>query len=640
MKRRDFLKTTTAVAGGVFSGLHKASAEGIPEGTPVPGDKPNILFILVDELRYPTVFPDHIKTPGEFLAKYMPHVHSLWRRGVKFGEYHNAANACTPSRGVMITGLYSQQNWLMTTITSSPLQSQPQRQPVLNPAYPTYGKLLRSNGYTTPYVGKWHVSIPSSETNTLQNYGFDYYPTYYDPVGFNLQGTYGDEDHGFHNDAYSASQAVTWLTEQAPLNKPWCLTVSLINPHDREFFPAGTEFKTVADLFDPHSPTNPDNLTQMQAGYGTDKNPPAVDWDTNELKSPKSYGYPTLPPNWESRDDLMNKPSTQVFIHDFQQGVWGGATDDPTRDTASIEQYPNPGPNVNLQLGIAKMPFSYWQRGFDSYTQVMQIVDCEIGRVLKALHSLPDSVVDNTVVVFASDHGEYCGAHGMLQGKMGTVYEEAWHIPLIVVDPSGRFTDDTHIIRNGLTSAVDLFNMLVSIGYRGTNDWMKQDNLAAIYGDRHDMVSMLKSSTAPGRRYVLFATDEIVFDYLNFNKAPLHVLGLRLEDSKLGAYAHWAPLTSQILPRVQKEFYDYSTARGQLELDSTPGDPRVKALYANLIQNLVPNELQERLPGTLGVQQQLSKRAELIWFEFIKLQQPSTLKLGDLHKLLGFGWEF
>jgi arylsulfatase A-like enzyme len=190
MKRRDFLKSTTAVAGGVFSGLNKASAEGIAERRPVPGDKPNILFILVDELRYPTEFPDDIKTPQQFLKRFMPHVHSLWTRGVKFGEYHNAANACTPSRGVMITGLYSQQTWLGTTITSSPLQEQPKLQPVLNSAFPTYGKLLRSNGYLTPYIGKWHVSIPSQPTNTLQDYGFDYYPTYFDPIGFNLQGTY------------------------------------------------------------------------------------------------------------------------------------------------------------------------------------------------------------------------------------------------------------------------------------------------------------------------------------------------------------------------------------------------------------------------------------------------------------------
>ncbi len=636
MKRRDFLKTTTAVTGGIFSGLYKASAEGIPERTPVPGDKPNILLILVDELRYPTVFPDHIKTPGEFLATYMPHVHNLWKRGVKFGEYHNAANACTPSRGVMITGLYSQQTWLGTTITSSPVQPQPKFQPVLNPAFPTYGKLLRSNDYITPYIGKWHVSIPPGN-GSLGNYGFDFM-TYYDPVGFNLQGTYGEEPD-FHNDAFSASQAVTWLTEQAPLNKPWCLTVSLVNPHDREFFPAGTEFKTVADLFASDA-ANPDGLKQMSAGYGTKENPPAVSWDENKLKSPKSYGYPTLPPNWEKREDLKNnKPSTQVFIHDFQQGVWGGVTDDETQDTASIEPYP--GQNTQ-QLGIAKMPFSYWQRGFDSYTQIMQIVDGQIGRVLKALHSLPDIVVDNTVIIFVSDHGEYCGAHGMLQGKMGTVYEEAWHVPLIVVDPSGRFTDDTDIIRNGLTSSVDLLNMLVSIGYKGTNEWMKQDNLAAIYGDRHDMISMLKSSSAPGRPYVLFATDEVVFNYLNFNKAPFHVLGLRLEDSKLGAYAHWAPFTSDFVGPVQKEFYDYSTENGQLELDSNPNDPRVKDLYQNLIHNIRPNELQERLPGKLGLQQELSKLAHLVWNEFIQLQQPSNSQPSRdlLQKLLSFGWGF
>ncbi len=638
MKRREFLKATTAVTGGVFSGLHKASGEAIPEGKKVSGDKPNILFILVDELRYPTVFPDHIKTPGEFLAKYMPNLHSLWKRGVKFGEYHNAANACTPSRGVMITGLYSQQNWLMTTITSSPLEPPPQFMPVLNPNYPTYGKLLQSNGYTTPYVGKWHVSIPSSDTSTLQSYGFDYYPTYYDPVGFNLQGTYGEEPT-FHNDAFTASQAVTWLTEQAPTDKPWCLTVSLVNPHDREFFPAGTEFQTVADLF--AGASNPDGLTQMQAGYGTDVNPPRVNWDDNALKSPPSYGYPTLPPNWESRDDLANnKPSTQVFIHDFQQGVWGGATDDPTQDTATIEQYPT-APVLGLSLGIAKMPYNYWQRGFDSYTQIMQIVDCQIGRVLNALNSLPDSVVDNTVIVFASDHGEYSGAHGMLQGKMATVYEEAWHIPLIVVDPSGRFVDDTHVIRNGLTSSVDLFNMLVSIGYQGTNDWMKQGHLAAIYGDRHDMISMLKSSKAPGRPYVLFATDEIVPEYLNFNLSPLHVLGLRTEDSKLGAYAHWVPLTSNFVGTVQQEFYDYSTARGKLELDSTPGDARVQGLYENLTQNLIPNELQEPLPGALGVQQGLSKQAELLWALFVALQPPASWQVGNgLQKILGYGWGF
>ncbi len=643
MKRRDFLKSTAAITGGGLLAGYDASAQNT-DSNAVAGPRPNILLILVDELRYPTVFPAGINTPGEFLRKHMPHVHNLWEQGVKFGEYHTAANACTPSRGVMISGLYSQQNWLLTTILSTPPDPNqppppPTRQPVLNPAFPTFGKLLQANGYQTPYIGKWHVSDPPPGPGSLANYGFDFM-TYYDPTGDNLQGTYGDEGKGYHSDAYSAGQAVDWLTQRPTPTGPWCLTVSLINPHDREFFPAGTEFQTVTDLFDPVNGANPDNLQQMRKGYGT-SNGPVVDWDTNALKSPKSYGYPTLPPNWESRDDLKSKPSTQVFIHDFAQGIWGGVTDDPSQDYASIEQFPNRNPNNDQKLGIAKMPYSYWQRGLDSYTQIMEIVDGEIGKVLAAFRALPADVKENTVIVFAADHGEYSGAHGMVQGKMATVYEEAWHIPLIVVDHSGRFTRDTHKIRNGLTSSVDLMNLLVSIGYNGSTAWMNSKTLADIYGDRHDMVAMLKSADAPGRPYVLFATDEIVPAHYIYNRAPTHVLGVRTEDTKLGVYAKWPPLTSQIIPgTVEFEFYDYSTARGQLELDSHPRDPRVRPAYENLLHNIIPNELQERLPGKLGLEQQGSKFAHLLYRDFIALQGADIWKNGGLQTILGYGREF
>jgi len=73
----------------------------------------------------------------------MPNLYSkIWKKGVKFGNYHTAANACTPTRGTIISGLYSQQSWLLTILDNP-------NGPVLNPAFPTYGKLLQQAGYQT-----------------------------------------------------------------------------------------------------------------------------------------------------------------------------------------------------------------------------------------------------------------------------------------------------------------------------------------------------------------------------------------------------------------------------------------------------------------------------------------------------------
>ena len=150
MKRREFLKSSAAVAGATV-----ASRLGFAKNTTEPGPQPNILFILVDELRWPSVFPIGVHGPEQYFRRFMPNLYKhIWKRGVKFSDYYTAACACTPARGTIITGLYAHQSWLMTTITTSP------NVPVLNPAYPTYGKLLQAAGYTTPYVGKWHVSVP------------------------------------------------------------------------------------------------------------------------------------------------------------------------------------------------------------------------------------------------------------------------------------------------------------------------------------------------------------------------------------------------------------------------------------------------------------------------------------------------
>jgi uncharacterized sulfatase len=647
MKRRDFLKSTAAVAGATA-----ASRLAFAQNATESGPQPNIIFILVDELRWPSVFPRGINNAEDYFRTFMPNLYKyIWKKGVKFGNYHTAANACTPARGTIITGLYSHQSWLMTTILNNPNPLLP----VLNPAFPTYGKLLRAAGYTTPYYGKWHVSLPLGPADT-DKYGFawDSNP---DPTGYNLQGTYGDptthtdnstnppkQDGPWNNDAYTAQQAVSYLKKVKTTDAPWCLTLGFVNPHDREFFPAGTEFQTYTNLFaDPGK--NPSGLTQV-LDYTNDPDTPHVDWAKNALKSPSTYGYPILPPNWQSpnRYAAFKKPTTHTYVQQLQEVVWGGITANALQRDFSVVPYGD----GTLGIGIGSAPFSYWQRGLDSYTQVTQIVDQQIGAVLDQLHKMPQSVVDNTIVVFASDHGEYSGAHGMVQGKIGTVYEECLHIPLIVMDPSGRFTGDVNTVRTGLCSSVDLLSMLVTLGNKGSANWLNQAPYDQIYANRHDMYSMLKSRWAPGRPYILFATDEIMPGYYNFNGAPTNILGLRTNSGKVGVYSDWLPHSVNIDPStVELEFYDYSNIAGQLELLNRPDDPRAEQGYDALTQNFIPNELAAPLPGdpldpnSLRFQQLKSEIAHVALRDFIANQPASTWQTGQgLKNLLGFGGPF
>ena len=286
-------------------------------------------------------------------------------------------------------------------------------------------------------------------------------------------------------------------------------------------------------------------------------------------------------------------------------------------------------------------PFSYWQRSLDSYTQIMQVADGAIGQVLQAFVQLPAAVQDNTVIVFTSDHGEYAGAHGFLSGKVGSLYDEAYHVPLIVVDPSGRFTGDIDTLRQGLTSSVDMLPLLVSLGLGGSRAWLTGE-LRHIYGSRHDLLPMLRSSQAPGRDYVLLATDESVPGYYNFNKSPTHLVGIRTQEMKFGIYANWIGLTSRIADdqTLETELYDYSTAGGVAELDNLKDDLRIPALRQSLVHDIIPHELRAPLPGLLRAAQDVSQVAYLAYDAVIRNLPVPNSSATEIQTVLPYGVDF
>lgn len=493
-----------------------APAQPAGRQTAASHKRPNILVIVVDQLR----FPQWVGAAAGGLSL-PPNLQRLSKGGISFARHYTASNDCTPARATLLTGLYTHQTGCMITGGST-----------LDPGFPTWGSMLREHGYHTRWYGKWHLTHGDNKwglrggERALERYGF---------AGGTHPSPDGAPGQGWRVDPAIAGQFEQWLSTVGEA-EPWCTTVSFVNPHDIAWW------------------------------YGwSDRVPP-------ETQVPSVASR--LPPNYETPELLIErgKPRLQLSLQETA--------------AASFGPVPFTGPEAT----------GAWLPLLDLYAMLQREVDGHVGRVLDALESRPE-VAANTVVVFTSDHGEYGASHG-LRGKGAGAYEEAIRVPLIVKDPRGVLTKAPERARTQLTSSVDVAPLLLTIA-SGSDEWRHKRRYSHL-AHRLDLARILGDPTAPGRPYVLHATDEVVTEFAIETytaNAPLHVVALRTPSAKYATYSHWSaegidPLTIG----QERELYDYRTYGGRLELDNVAGrSPLEDSLHATLARAYA-EELRRPLP--------------------------------------------
>lgn len=108
--------------------------------------EPNIVLILADDIGYGDL--------GCYGATQVrtPHLDRLAREGARFTDAHATASVCTPTRYALLTGRYA---WRQSDTGIAPGDS-----PLLiKPGTVTLASALKTAGYTTGLVGKWHLGL-------------------------------------------------------------------------------------------------------------------------------------------------------------------------------------------------------------------------------------------------------------------------------------------------------------------------------------------------------------------------------------------------------------------------------------------------------------------------------------------------
>jgi arylsulfatase A-like enzyme len=163
LSRRNFIKLAgAAAAGAVLSGC----ADELLKTANSPAKKPNFIIIFCDDLGYGDL--------GCFGSKKhrTPNIDRMADEGMRFTSFYVTSGVCTPSRSSLMTGCYprrvnmhesGRKEWVLFPVAKKGL----------NPNEITIAEVLKSRGYATACVGKWHLGDQPKFLPTRQ--GFDYY---------------------------------------------------------------------------------------------------------------------------------------------------------------------------------------------------------------------------------------------------------------------------------------------------------------------------------------------------------------------------------------------------------------------------------------------------------------------------------
>ena len=219
---------------------------GCKENKQISISRPNIIFLLADDLGY-----NDVGLSGQKMIK-TPYIDQLASEGKIFTDCYAGAPVCGPSRSVLMTGQHMghttvRGNGTITGGIGGPKGDRIVYRANLEDTDYTVGKLMQDAGYKTCLVGKWHLG-GYNPTATPLHRGFDefygwlvnepstYASTYWPEKRFRNKELIDVKENmngnkGYYHTNMVTNEAVSYLKTRKEKEDPFMLMLCYTNPH-------------------------------------------------------------------------------------------------------------------------------------------------------------------------------------------------------------------------------------------------------------------------------------------------------------------------------------------------------------------------------------------------------------------------
>lgn len=360
-----------------------------------PSRPAHIIWITADHMRW-----DNIAAHGN-PDMVTPNLDRLVRGGVTFSRCYGQSPLCMPSRASFMSGCYPSQTGLMLNGQDLPAD------------FPlTVARALKPQ-YQTVQYGKLHFQ-------SHQNHDLD--PRARHAYGFDVMAL--SEESGCYDDAY-----ITWLRGEHPALVPLFTTPRPLS-HQR-----GEERRHFRVLDAPWQASHSGWLgTMADRHFGT--------WGGVRTPQFLHLGFyaphPPLNPTHEMMAPYRDRPLSDPL---WREREW---TDKPPPLAGMLEHSA-----TDLDLTVL--------HGYRQHFRAMVTgIDLAIGQIFAVLEQ--QGLLDDTLIVFGSDHGDACGDHRLV-GKHPSWYESIMRLPLVFHWPRALAAQRV----DGLTEMVDILPTILGL---------------------------------------------------------------------------------------------------------------------------------------------------------------------------------